>query len=127
MKSIFLLIAILTLGFISKDDVKPLLCDKKWIMNFLVISDSVIRIPDKIPDEQRPWVRFDSKGGFENELKGKKVTGTWSYREKGKTITTTEDYDPPVIAEMNLIKLTQDSLVLRIDEETTLGFKYIKP
>lgn len=96
-------------------------------MHFLVISDSTIEIPNKIPVEQRPWVRFHSNGDFENELKGNKVSGNWSYTEKGKTLITTENYDPPVVAEMNLIKLTQDSLVLKIDEETTIGFKYIKP
>lgn len=127
MKAILVLLSLVLVSFIPKDDIKPLLCDKKWTMHFLVISDSTIEIPYKIPVEERPWIRFHANGKFENELKGKKVDGTWSYKEEDKTITTTENYDPPVTAVMNIIKLTTDSLLLRIDEETIIGLKYNKP
>ena len=96
-------------------------------MQYLVIGYSTIEIPYKIPVEERPWIRFHTNGKFENELRGKKVDGSWTYKEEGKTITTTENYDTPVVAVMNIIKLTADSLLLRIDEETIIGLKHHKP
>ena len=96
-------------------------------MQFLVISDSTIEIPYKIPVEQRPWIRFHANGDFENELKGKNVKGSWSYNAEKKSVTTTENYEQPVVAVMDVIKLTADSLMLRIDEETIIGLKYNKP
>jgi hypothetical protein len=124
MKYILLLIVITGFAFTYQRDIKPLLCDKTWYMGYVRIGDSVVRVPEEIPLEQRPTAYFHMNGVFENNMEGRNKKGTWRYDEAKKELTTVEE--SKITAVMKLVYLTKDTLELITPDKMTMGLIHRK-
>ncbi len=122
LKPVRLLLVILLCSFaMANTDIKKMLCDKKWYMSYIKIGDGIVPVPDSITMANRPWVCFYSDGRFDNMLEQKLVTGSWSYDETKKEITTIEAKTSKVKSSLHLQKLSEDTLELSMPNQMTLG------
>jgi hypothetical protein len=124
MKYILFLIALVSFAFTFKRDIKPLLCDKIWYMDYVRAGDSVVKVPDEIPMNQRPTAYFHKDGKFENNKDGTNTKGEWKYDEAQKELTTVEE--GKITSVLKLHHLTKDTLELITPDKMIIGLVHQK-
>ncbi len=122
-----LIIIIFLLSFtFQQQDIKKILCDRKWYMSYIKIPGKLVQVPDTISLDKRPWAIFYSDGRFSNMLNKKLVSGTWTYDNKTRQITTIENKKSDIKTMMELFRVLPDTLELYTPEKVIMGMQHFK-
>ena len=124
----FILLSLLTFSVLSSGgdkDIKPLLCDQKWLLGYVRYQGQLIKVPP-MDERELPWILFNSNGDFSQNLESKLTKGSWSYDEEANEITTIEKKEKDIKAILKVIILNKDSLELRTPDKSIIGLYHGK-